>query len=316
MSEEPIITCPKCGTEIKLTDSLAAPLVQATKQEYEKRLSEKDTEINAREKLLKEREATLQQQKDAIDEQVAEKLAQARTQIVQEESEKARQRLATDIEQKTKEVAELQEVLKVRDIKLAEAQNAQAELIRKQRELDDAKRELELTVEKRVQESIGVVRDQARKQTEEQFKYKVMEREETIAAMQKQIEELNRRAEQGSQQLQGEVQELELENILRSRFPHDLIEPVPKGEHGGDVLQRVMNAMGQVVISQKGQGRLTRVNISDLLKGIYFIAFSRLPLPLPLKGYAPSDAPTEKVSPVRVFLFPLHREVKAAAIWY
>ena len=117
--------------------------------------------------------------------------------------------------------------------------------MKKQRELEDAKREIDLTIEKRVQESIGAARDQGRKQAEEQLKFKVMEKEQTIAAMQKQIEDLNRRAEQGSQQLQGEVQELELESILRSKFPHDIIEPVPKGEYGGDVLQRVMNAMGQ-----------------------------------------------------------------------
>ena len=63
--------------------------------------------------------------------------------------------------------------------------------------------------------------------------------------MQKQIEDLKRRAEQGSQQLQGEVQELELENLLSTKFPSDLIEPVPKGEFGGDVLHRVVSASGQ-----------------------------------------------------------------------
>jgi hypothetical protein len=63
--------------------------------------------------------------------------------------------------------------------------------------------------------------------------------------MQKQIEELRRKSEQGSQQLQGEVQELELEALLRSKFPHDTIEPVPKGEHGGDVLHRVVGPLGQ-----------------------------------------------------------------------
>ncbi len=69
--------------------------------------------------------------------------------------------------------------------------------------------------------------------------------EQTIASMQKQIEELKRRAEQGSQQLQGEVMELELENLLRTRFPRDTIEPVPKGVHGGDVLHHVLGPLGQ-----------------------------------------------------------------------
>lgn len=63
--------------------------------------------------------------------------------------------------------------------------------------------------------------------------------------MQRQIEELKRKAEQGSQQLQGEVQELELESLLKTRFPLDSIEPVPKGEFGGDVVHRVMGPLGQ-----------------------------------------------------------------------
>jgi hypothetical protein len=63
--------------------------------------------------------------------------------------------------------------------------------------------------------------------------------------MQRQIEDLKRKAEQGSQQLQGEVQELELEAMQRAKFPHDIIEPVPKGEFGGDVLQRVINPLNQ-----------------------------------------------------------------------
>jgi hypothetical protein len=104
---------------------------------------------------------------------------------------------------------------------------------------------LDLTVEKRVQEGLNATRDQAKKEAEEAFKFKVMEKEQTITSMQKRIEELKRRAEQGSQQLQGEVQELELEALLTSKFPHDQIQPVAKGEHGGDVLHRVANSFAQ-----------------------------------------------------------------------
>jgi hypothetical protein len=245
ITTEPIITCPKCKAEIKLNESLAAPLIEATRREYELRLAQKDTDIAKRETSLREREAALSKAKEAIDDQVAEKLRQERARIGAEEARKARLALATDLDQKAKDIAELQEVLSQKDNKLAEAQQAQAELLRKQRELDDAKRELELTVEKRVQTGLEGVRDQARKEAEEGLKLKVMEKEQTIASMQKQIEDLKRRAEQGSQQLQGEVQELEIEAILRAKFPLDTIDPVPKGEHGGDALQRVAGPMGQ-----------------------------------------------------------------------
>ena len=242
---EPTIICPNCKTEIKLTESLAAPLLAATKQDFEKRLVQKDTDIAKRETTLREREETLAKAKDTIDEQIAEKLKQERTRIVAEEAKKAKLVAASDIEQKTNEIKYLNDILKQRDEKLGEAQKAQADLIRKQRELDDAKRELELTVEKRIQAGLAATREQARKEVEEQQKLKVAEKEQTILAMQKQIEELKRRAEQGSQQLQGEVQELELENLLRAKFPFDTIEPVPKGEFGGDALQRVVSPSGQ-----------------------------------------------------------------------
>ena len=243
---EPTITCPNCKTEIKLTESLAAPLIESTRRDYEKQLALKDTAIAKKEESLHEREEAVSRAKHTIDDQVAEKLLLERAKIVTEESKKAKLALQMDIDQKTRELAELQDVLNQREVKLAEAQKAQADLIRQKRELDDAKRELELTVEKRVQDGLSVTREQAKKEAEEGLKHKVMEAEQTIASMQIQIEELKRRAEQGSQQLQGEVQELELETLLRAKFPRDTIEPVPKGEFGGDTLHRIIGPLGQL----------------------------------------------------------------------
>jgi hypothetical protein len=242
---EPTVICPQCKTEIKLTESLAAPLLESVRRQYEQRLTQKDADIAKREQLIQQREALLQKSKETLDEQVAQKIQQERTRIAADEAKKAKLALGSDLEGKTKEINELQEVLKQREAKLAEAQQAQAELIRKQRELDDAKRELDLTIEKRVQADLSAEREKAKKEAEEELKLKVMEKDQTITAMQKQIEDLKRRAEQGSQQLQGEVQELELEALLSNKFPRDTIQPVPKGEFGGDVLQRVIGPAGQ-----------------------------------------------------------------------
>ncbi len=243
---EPTITCPQCKNEIKLTESLAAPLLESVKREYEQRLSQKDANMTQREQALAERAQSLERVKATLDQQVAQKLQQERVRIAAEEQQRAKLALGNDLDQKTNEISSLQEVLKQRDIKLAEAQKAQAELIRKQRELDDTKRELDLTVEKRVQADLTAERDKARKEAEEELKLKVMEKDQTITAMQKQIEDLRRRAEQGSQQLQGEVQEMELEALLTAKFPRDTIQPVPKGEFGGDVLHRVIGPLNQV----------------------------------------------------------------------
>lgn len=243
--QEPTIACPNCHTAIKLTESLAAPLIQATRQQYERRIAEKDVEVSKREAHIQAQLAEISKAKESIDEQVATKVTVEREKIAGEEARKARLALGSELEQKGKDLVELQQVLQERDAKLAEAQKAQADLIRKQRELDDAKRELDLTVEKKVQESLASVREKAKLEAEDALKLKVTEKEEQIASMQRQIEDLRRKAEQGSQQAQGEAQELELESLLRTKFPLDAIQPVPKGEFGGDVLHMVIGPLGQ-----------------------------------------------------------------------
>jgi hypothetical protein len=242
---EPTVVCPQCRTEIKLTESLAAPLLESVRRDYEQRLSQKDADIAQREQSLSERAQSLEKAKQSLDQEIARKIQQERVRIGAEEAQKAKLAIGSDLDQKAKEIASLQEVLKQNNAKLAEAQKAQADVMRRQRELDDAKRELELTVQKRVHADLSAERDKAKKEAEEELKLKVMEKDQTITAMQRQIEELKRRAEQGSQQLQGEVQELELEALLAAKFPRDTIQPVPKGEFGGDVLQRVLGPTNQ-----------------------------------------------------------------------
>jgi len=240
---DPTIICPKCHHDIPLTESLAAPLLEATRQDFERQIADKDRNIAGREEALRNQQAALEKARAEVDRQVFDKLQSERKRIAGEEAEKAKRLAAADLEQKDKELADLQLVLKAREEKLAQAQQAQAELIRKERELDDAKREIDLTIEKRVQASLETVRDKARLEAEDGLKLRLAEKEEQIASMQRQVEELKRKAEQGSQQLQGEVQEVALEATLRAKFPHDLIEPVAKGEFGGDVLQRVIGPL-------------------------------------------------------------------------
>jgi hypothetical protein len=242
---EPIIVCPKCHSDIPLTESLAAPVLAATRQDYERRIADKDRDIADRAEALHRQQADLEKARSDLDRQVSDKIQAERKRIAAEEFEKARRLAAADLNQKNEELADLQVVIAAREEKLAEAQQAQAELIRKQRELDDAKREINLTIEKRVQASLATERDKAKLEAEEGLKLRLAEKEEQIASMQRQVEELKRKAEQGSERLHGEVQELALESTLRAKFPRDLIEPVPKGEFGGDVLQRVIGPLDQ-----------------------------------------------------------------------
>jgi hypothetical protein len=259
---EPVIVCPHCKKEIRLTESLAGPLVEATRRQYEQKLADKDSEVARREAEVRRQEKAVADAQKAVDDKVADGIRKERERIATEEAKKARILVSDELQGKSKEVADLKEILKAKDNKLADAQKAQADLVRKQRELDDAKRELDLTVETRVEQSLAGVRDIAKREAEQELNLKVAEKEQTIAGMHRQIEVLKRKAEQGSQQLQGEVQELELESLLVAKFPADLVEPVPKGEFGGDILQHVLNSAGQACGTLLWESKRTK-NWSD-----------------------------------------------------
>jgi hypothetical protein len=242
---EPSIVCPNCKTEIKLTETLAAPLIEAAKRESEGKLRAKEAEIAKREAAIRAQQEAVTKDKEALEEQLAERLKAERKKIADAEAKKARAELSVDLHYKEQLLEDLNKKYLERGAKLEEAQKAQLEAERQKRELAEAKRELDLTVEKRVAEKQAEIQHRAKAEAEEALRLKVQEKEQTILGMQKQIEDLKRKAEQGSQQLQGEVQELQLEALLRASFPHDTVLPVPKGEFGGDAMQQVTTPFGQ-----------------------------------------------------------------------
>ncbi len=242
---EAILRCPQCNTEIRVSESLAAPAIDAMREQYEHKVLQQMADIARRDAMIRQQQGEIASAQESIGRQIEETLEVERGRIAASESRKARLLLAIDLEQKAREIGDLQEVLRDRDSKLAEAQNAQAKLTRREQELSDAIREVELTVEKRVQKSLADVRRKAEQEAEEGLRMKLLEKEELVSSMQRRIEDLKRRVEQGSQQLQGEVQELHLEARLRRKFPRDVIDPVAKGQCGGDILHRVIGPQGQ-----------------------------------------------------------------------
>ena len=179
---EPTITCAHCKAEMRLTETLAAPLIRATRAQHEKKIAEKEAEIARRESAIRAQRAELARAVESIEQQITTRLKAERERMAAEEAKKARLLLATDLESKSQEVADLQQELQERDNKLAEAQNAEAELIRKQGELEDARREMNLQIETRVQE--------AKQEAEDALKLKVLEKDEQIASMERQTEEM------------------------------------------------------------------------------------------------------------------------------
>src|ERR1700685_640478 len=112
---EPTITCPACHTEIKLTESLAAPLIADIRRRYDEQIIQKEKQVANRESAIRKQQAEIAKAKQSINAEVAAKLDEERGRITVEEAQKARRLVAIDFERKTKEFAELNEVLKQRD---------------------------------------------------------------------------------------------------------------------------------------------------------------------------------------------------------
>ncbi|MGT2440876.1 DUF2130 domain-containing protein [Bradyrhizobium betae] len=241
---EPYIICPKCSHEIALTESLAAPLLEAERKSLQQKLAAREAEFSAKADDLRRREDEITKARESVEDQVKQRLQAERSTLAAAEAKKARDAVTSEIELFKGQLAESQQLLQERDAKLAEAQRAQAEALRKQRELDEKSRELEVTIEKRVQASQAEITAKARQAAVDEVKSQVSQKDAQIESMTRTIEELKRKAEQGSQQTQGEAFELELENLLRSKFPLDLIEPVAKGETGGDIVHTVNGQVG------------------------------------------------------------------------
>ena len=242
---EPVIVCPNCKSEVKLNESLAAPLIEATRRQYEQKMSAKNAEMLGREAAIRDQQAILQQAQESIDEQVAAKVKTERASIAAQEATRARAALADDLAKAQMEKAEAQDLLKQRDAKLAEATKNEIALRKERQTLQDEKANFELEKQRAIDAERATIRESAVKDADEQARFKIAEKDKTITDLQVKLQDALRKAEQGSQQLQGEVQELELESLLREKFPRDLIEPVAKGEFGGDVLHRVFSTTGQ-----------------------------------------------------------------------
>ncbi|MGA3315338.1 MAG: DUF2130 domain-containing protein [Candidatus Korobacteraceae bacterium] len=244
MLHETSITCPSCHVEFPLTETLAQPFITAERAKIQRETQERAAALNKheqdlvqRQKALDDLQQTLDVRQGEIDAAVEHKLHAEREVLAKAAEKKAAAAYADRLSAVEQELAE-------RQARLAEAENAELALRKERRTLEEEKQRLELEIERRLQTERRLIREATQKEEEETYLLKLAEKEKVISDMKKQVEELRRKAEQGSQQLQGEVLELELEAMLRTAFPADQIEPVPKGRHGGDVVQKVVGPNG------------------------------------------------------------------------
>ena len=143
-------------------------------------------------------------------------------------------------------ISDLNEQLEEKTKNLKEAQKQEIELRKRQRELVEKEEKLELELSRKIDAERQKIIQKTSKEFEETHRLKDAEKDKQLDDMKRQIDELKRKAEQGSQQMQGEVLELELEESLKEEFPFDVIEPVAKGVKGGDIIQTVKTQSGRI----------------------------------------------------------------------
>jgi len=199
---------------------------------------QRELDLRKKERKLADHEKELAQKQEQLEQENQQQLDAEREQISEKARKKAHEEYQREMAERDQEAAELQK-------KLKEAQGNEVALRKKERELQQKTEELELTVERTLDKERDEIRNQALKQADEEHRLNDAEKNKTIEDLVHQLEDAKRRALQGSQQAQGEIQELILEEMLRQAFPSDSIEPVPKGVRGGDVIQRVRNSSGR-----------------------------------------------------------------------
>lgn len=226
-----VIICPHCRKEIPLTEAISHQIREQLRKEF-------DSEVKKKEQELFQKEQALSEKEKALEEDFTQKIKIEKSKLEEEAKQNAEQTVAVELKDLKAQVTEKEQ-------RLQEAQNAELELRKQRRELEERQRILELEMTRKLDDEREKIKEETLSIFTEEHRLKDLEKEKKISDMLKQIEDLKRKAEQGSQQLQGEVLELELEEMLKANFPLDNLEPVGKGKRGADILQRVHNQSGQ-----------------------------------------------------------------------
>jgi len=232
------IICPNCQKEIPLSDAMTHTLREGFQREFAEKRNELEQAVaKQREEIEKQRAANDAARRD-LETQVQQRLGSEREKLKAALKQEA-------IESAGVELRDLRAQLEEKTKSLDEAQKLELSLLRQKRELEERAKAQELEVERKLAGERAMIQETARRQAREEELLRFAEKEKLISDLKSQIENLKQKAEQGSQQMQGEVQELQLEESLRQAFPFDEIAPVPTGTRGADMLQKVRGMNGQ-----------------------------------------------------------------------
>lgn len=222
MAEE-TIKCPNCGVEIPISEVLTHQIRDRVKAELE-------VDIKRREAELNDQARKISLEKTQIEEEINSRLNIQVAEIKAKAEEKASEKLGI-------EISDLKNQLTEKNEQILHAQKTELELRKRERELEEGKKAVELEVARKLADQKDKIKQEAFHQFSQEHQLKDAEREKTIRDLKLALEEAQRRAAQGSMQLQGEVQELAIEEWLRDNYPLDTIEEIKKGARGADCLQ-------------------------------------------------------------------------------
>jgi len=232
-----LISCPSCHAEIEVSEVLRAQLSNQIRAEFSREASVKQREIEAIRAELEKERISVNEAQASLTQKIRAGVDSQRKEIAQEAMRVAKAELAVELQDRETQVTELSS-------KLKKSQEFELALRERERKLEAEKQELKLAAAREVASQASTIRQEALKQFAEEHQMKDAEHQKMVLDLKKQIDELRRKAEQGSQQSQGEIQEIELERMLEASFPADSIMAVAKGVNGGDAVQRVFCSNG------------------------------------------------------------------------
>ena len=234
-----IIKCPSCGHEFPVGDAFLSQAEDKIRKEYQKKMSQQAAIFNKQKQELDEEKKLFEEKKQKENELFKERLEKK---LVEEKGKLKKETL----EEFAEKIKELEEENQRRKKENNELKTREVELLKKEKQLKEEQEEFQLKMEKEMLEKRDEIANEIRKRENEKNELKFKEYEKKLEDQKYLIEEMQRKAEQGSMQMQGEVQEIALEELLKKLYPFDLIEEVPKGVKGADVIETVVNSLQQV----------------------------------------------------------------------
>jgi len=236
------IQCPSCGESISIDDVLTKQIEGKIKKDLQAAQQAKEKELSIKSEQLQKQADELAKNKKNIDalitDKVADQLKAEKLKIYKEA------RTAAEKEQNAT-TALLEEQLKNKDEKLQQATKNEITLRKEKIKLEEDKQSFELEKLRQLEEAKNAITEEAGKKAAEEQQYVVAQLKKQLTDAIKAKDDLARKLEQGSQKTQGEVLELELEELLKIEFPHDEISPVPTGVTGSDIVQKVIDKTGR-----------------------------------------------------------------------